>query len=234
MKDGKTILAIIPARGGSKGVPRKNIRVVAGKPLLAWTIEEAKKSEYIDRLVLSSEDKEIIRIAEQWGCEAPFIRPADLATDDAAGILTVLDAIERLPGYDVVVLLQPTSPLRTAEDIDGCIRHCLDNGSPACVSLCETEKSPFWIFKLEGPGFMHPVVKDAINLDLPRQKIPKTYVLNGAVYVAQASWLRENKSFLTEQSLGYIMPCERSLDIDTEEDMKYFAFLKEWSHGKRG
>lgn len=120
------ILAIIPARGGSKGVPRKNIRDLAGKPLIAWTIEEAKKSKYITRLILSSEDEEIIEAAKKYGCEVPFVRPIELAQDNTPGIEPVLHAIEKCPGYDYVLLLQPTSPLRTVEDIDGCIEFLLN------------------------------------------------------------------------------------------------------------
>ena len=127
MLNGKTILAIIPARGGSKGIPRKNIKPLAGKPLIAWTIEEAKKSKYIDRLILSSEDEEIIRIAKKWGCEVPFVRPKEFAEDETSGIEPILHAIETLSEkYDYVCLLQPTSPLRTVNDIDGCIKKCID------------------------------------------------------------------------------------------------------------
>lgn len=121
-----TFLAIIPARGGSKGVPRKNIRNLAGKPLIAWTIEEAKKSKYINRVILSSDDNEIIEIAKNYNCEVPFVRPKNIAEDNTPGIDPVLHAIKQCPGYDYVVLLQPTSPLRTVEDIDGCIRYMLN------------------------------------------------------------------------------------------------------------
>nr|HPK54819.1 acylneuraminate cytidylyltransferase family protein [Smithellaceae bacterium] len=117
MIQGKTVLAIIPARGGSKGIPRKNITNLAGKPLIAWTIEEAKKSKYIDRLILSSEDNEIIQVAKEWGCEVPFIRPRELAEDDTLGIEPVLHALNTIKKkYDYVVLLQPTSPLRSVDD----------------------------------------------------------------------------------------------------------------------
>ena len=113
-----SFLAVIPARGGSKGVPRKNVRDLNGKPLIAWTIEEAKKSQYISNIILSSEDSEIIKEAKKYGCEVPFIRPMKLAQDDTPGIDPVLHAINQCPGYDYVVLLQPTSPLSKAEDID--------------------------------------------------------------------------------------------------------------------
>ena len=114
-------IVIIPARGGSKGVPRKNIRELAGKPLIAWTIEAAKKSKYIDRLILSSEDPEIIEVAKAFDCEVPFVRPFELAQDDTPGIEVVLDAVKRCPGYTHVLLLQPTSPFRTHKHIDAFI-----------------------------------------------------------------------------------------------------------------
>lgn len=120
-----TFLAVIPARGGSKGIPRKNIREIAGKPLIAWSIEEAKKSKYITKLILSSDDKEIIDVAKQYGCEAPFVRPKALAADETPGVDPILHAIEQCPGYDYVVVLQPTSPLRTVENIDGAIEMLL-------------------------------------------------------------------------------------------------------------
>jgi len=117
MIDNNMVLGIISARGGSKGIPRKNIKLLAGKPLIAWTIEEAQKSQYLDRLILSSEDMEIISTAQSWGCEVPFIRPAELARDDTPGIDPVIHALHQLAEqYDYVMLLQPTSPLRTVED----------------------------------------------------------------------------------------------------------------------
>lgn len=122
MIDGKTVLAIIPARGGSKGVPRKNIRDVAGKPLIAWTIEAANQSLLVDRVVVSTDDQEIADTAVRWGAEVPFLRPIELAQDSTPGILPVIHMLtEILPHYDLVVLLQPTSPLRSVEDIDGAI-----------------------------------------------------------------------------------------------------------------
>lgn len=188
MIDGKSVLAIIPARGGSKGVPRKNIRLVAGKPLIAWTIEEAKKSRYIDRLILSSDDREIIEVAEEWGCEAPFVRPAEISQDVTPGIEPVIHAIQSLAGFDYVVLLQPTSPLRTFMDIDGCLELCVQKGIPACVSVVEPEKSPYWMYKLDADGRMQPLLETGQNFER-RQDLPKVYVLNGAVYVAESAWL---------------------------------------------
>lgn len=212
------ILAIIPARGGSKGVPRKNIRDLAGKPLIAWTIEEAKKSRYIDLLILSSEDDEIIEVAKQYGCEVPFKRPLELAQDDTPGIEPVLHAIEQCPGYDYVVLLQPTSPLRTVEDIDGCIEKLLNSDADFCVSVTEPEKSPYWMYTIEEER-MVPLLPQE-ELVARRQDLPKVYALNGAVYVGNIMEIIETKNFLTKSTLGYVMSKENSIDIDTEIDFK--------------
>ena len=225
MISGKSILAIIPARGGSKGLPRKNIREVGGKPLIAWTIEEAKKSKYIDRLILSSEDEEIIKIAKTWDCEVPFVRPIELAQDDTPGIEPVLHAIKAIPEkYDYVVLLQPTSPLRKVEDIDGCIELCIQNNAPACVSVTEPDKNPYWMFTIDKKGQLNPFVV-AARLITRRQDLPKVYALNGAVCVAKRDWLEKNKNFISEETMAYMMDEERSLDIDSESNLNYCDFI---------
>lgn len=217
------ILAIIPARGGSKGVPRKNIRDLAGKPLIAWTIDEAKKSRYIDRLILSSEDDEIIEVAKQYGCEVPFKRPLELAQDDTPGIKPVLHAIEQCSGYDYVVLLQPTSPLRTVGDIDGCIEKLLNSDADFCVSVTEPEKSPYWMYTLEGERMVPLLPQD--ELVARRQDLPKVYALNGAVYIGKSSEVKKSKAFLTENTVAFEMAAEHSFDIDTELDFKICEVL---------
>lgn len=225
MIDDKSVLAIIPARGGSKGVPRKNIRQLAGKPLIAWSIEAAKQSKYIDRLILSSEDEEIIAVAKAWGCEVPFVRPAELAGDDMPGIKPVLHALNTLPGkYDYVVLMQPTSPLRTVRDIDGCIERCVRRAAKACVSVTEPDKSPYWAYVLDAEGRMQPLV-DTGKLIFQRQDLPRAYVLNGAVYVASCEWLLKTKTFITAETLAYPMDRVNSVDIDSELDLKLAEIL---------
>ncbi|WP_019123267.1 cytidylyltransferase domain-containing protein [Brevibacillus massiliensis] len=230
MIDGKTVLAIIPARGGSKGVPRKNIREVAGKPLIAWTIEEAKKSRYIDQTILSSEDDEIISVARSWGCEVPFKRPPELAQDDTPGIDPVLHALSQVSKYDYIVLLQPTSPLRKAEDIDGCIHTCLRLSANACVSVTEPDKSPYWMYKVDDRKRMS-LLLTGDSFAVRRQQLPKVYALNGAVYVAKSEWIQAKKSFLTDETVAYIMPKERSIDIDTEFDLKVASILLDSTQG---
>jgi CMP-N,N'-diacetyllegionaminic acid synthase len=225
MIQGKTVLAIIPARGGSKGVPRKNLRLVAGKPLIAWTIAESGKSQYIDRTILSSDDEAIIAIARQWNCEVPFVRPAELAEDHVPGEEPVLHAIETINGkYDYVVLLQPTSPLRLVEDIDGCIDKCITQNAPACVTVTTPDKSPYWMYFLDNQGRLNPVIKQK-KIPSLRQQLKSVYSLNGAVYVAKTDWFMKNKEFISDETVAYPMPKNRSIDIDTEWDLKICEIL---------
>lgn len=226
MIHGYSVLALIPARGGSKGIPRKNLQVLGGKPLLEWTIQAALASQHIDRLIISSEDPEILALARSLGCEAPFVRPTELAEDTTPGILPVLHALEALPGFDYVVLLQPTSPLRTVSDIDGCLQFCLAHGAPACVSVTEPDHNPYWMYTLDARDRMHPLLATDATI-VRRQELPTVYALNGAVYVAQVDWLREQRSFLTSETVAYPMPRERSLDIDTPLDLRIAAALLE-------
>ena len=211
------VIAIIPARGGSKGVPGKNIVRIGSKPLIAWTIEAANKSKYIDRLILSSDDETIMATAREYGCEVPFRREPRLASDDSPSLDVVFDALERCPGYDWVVVLQPTSPLRTAEDIDIALERCVELKAPACVSVCEAEQSPYWMYTLHDGHHLIPLLPPLGATR--RQDLPPVYVLNGATYVADAVWLLNNRNFLTTETVAYVMPIERSLDIDTEADV---------------
>jgi len=213
---GGRALGLIPARGGSKGVPGKNIRSVGGKPLIAWTIEAAKASRYLDRVILSSDDEKIMTVARGYGCDVPFKREAKLAADDTPGIDVVLDTLERCPGYEWVVLLQPTSPLRTSLDIDATIQQCVALNAPACVSVCMTEQSPYWMYVIQDEAHLHPILPPTgISR---RQDLPPVYVLNGAVYVARTEWLIKERGFITAETVAYKMPNERSIDIDTELD----------------
>ena len=225
MIDHKSILAIIPARGDSKGLPRKNILPVKNKPLIAWTITEAQKSKYIDRLILSSDDEEIIAVAKEWGCDVPFTRPQHLATDEAQSMDVLFHVMETIKEtYDYIVLLQPTSPLRQVIDIDNCLKLCNSKNVPACVSMTETDKNPYWMFQLNENSHIQPIMAKK-EFASRRQDLPKIYALNGAVYVAEWSWLKKNKTFLTDETTGYIMPKERSIDIDTELDLTIFKAI---------
>lgn len=220
----KKVLALIPARGGSKGVPRKNVRMLGGKPLIAWTIEAATQSKYIDRVMLSSEDEEIIEVAKKWGCDVPFVRPKELAQDDTPSMEVILHAIEQVKGYDYIVLLQPTSPFRTTEDINKCIEKCVENNQESCVSIVEVSQNPYWMYTVKENEVLNPLI-EIDDKYYQRQKLPKTYILNGAVYVASIEWLKQSKSFLSKNTTSVEMTKEKSIDIDTMLDFKVASLL---------
>lgn len=219
MIQGGRVLALIPARGGSKGIPQKNIVTLGDRPLLAWTIEAARGSAHIDRVVLSSDDDAIIDVARQHGCEAPFKRDASLSGDAAATMDVVLDALDRLPGFDWIVLLQPTSPLRTAADIDGCIAAMTAVQAPAAVSVRPAEDHPYLVFQTDAQGRMRRFAAPQEGASLRRQDLPPAWALNGAVYVARVDWLRDQRNFLSADTVAYPMPAQRSVDIDTPNDL---------------
>jgi CMP-N,N'-diacetyllegionaminic acid synthase len=223
--EGLSVLAIVTARGGSKGVPGKNVLLIDGKPLIAWTIEAARASRYVDRLVLSCDDASIIDIARRQGCEVPFVRDAALATDTATSIDVVLDALIRVPGYDIAVLLQPTSPLRTHEDIDATLERLVRSGAPACVTVRPAEEHPYWTFRLEDDGRLARFAEAPAGMPLRRQELPPAWCLNGAVYAARAEWFRRERTFLSPETVAQPMPAERSLDIDTPADVERLRSL---------
>lgn len=221
MYKNRSILAIVAARGGSKGVPRKNIRMAGGKPLIAWVIESAKESKYIDRLILSSDDSEIIQTAKKHGCEVPFVRPKGLAEDNSSVNDVVIHALEQISGHDYVMLLQPTSPLTQSKDIDGCIQLVIDAGMRSVVSVTEPSKSPFWMFELENSNRLKPLMGEKL-LNTRRQDLPSVFIPTGAAYVAESRWFLENQSFYSRETAGFIIPPDRSVDIDTMLDFKLF------------
>ncbi|MCL6589522.1 MAG: acylneuraminate cytidylyltransferase family protein [Firmicutes bacterium] len=228
MEKDKTILGIIPARGGSKGLPRKNLRDLAGKPLIAWTIETALKSGCFDRLIVNTDDPEIASVGAQYGAEIPFLRPAELASDQAKGIEVVLHTINwyenRGEFFEILTLLQPTSPLRNASDIREALRLFTAKKAQSVVSVCESEHSPLWMNTI-GPDLSMKdfLAKDIANTN--RQGLQTYYRLNGAIYIARWDYLKENRSFFGENTYAYIMPQERSIDIDSELDLKLAGFL---------
>lgn len=214
---GKSVMALITARGGSKGLPRKNIAELGGKPLIAWSIEAAQQSRFVDRTVLSSDDDDIIAVAKEFGCEVPFRRPAELAADHVATDPVIVHALEHVSQrFDYIVLLQPTSPLRLASDIDGCLALCEERGAPASISVSPV-KPVEWMYRVDKIGALQPVVSGVVASQ--RQQLPQTWAINGAVYVAQVDWYLRNRTFLTPDTLAWQMPSERSIDIDTEIDL---------------
>jgi len=215
--------ALIPARGGSKGIPRKNIKTIAGKPLIVWTIEAALRSSMLDAVVVSTEDEEIADVARQAGALVPFMRPAALAADATPGLDPVLHALDQLPQFDAVLLLQPTSPMRTTDDIDGCLRLAAERGVPSVVSVTEPDAHPYWTYRVDGDLRMMRLIDSAAVTR--RQDLPLVGALNGALYFAAADWLRNNRSLLGPETLAYMMTRERSIDIDTPLDWKIAELL---------
>ncbi|MCB1725303.1 MAG: acylneuraminate cytidylyltransferase family protein [Chromatiaceae bacterium] len=222
MIDGLSILAIVPARGGSKGLPRKNIRELAGKPLIAWTLDAARDSRYVDRCIVSTDDDEIAAVARAHGGDVPFLRPPELAGDDANTHDAIVHALSLLPAFDILVLLQPTSPLRGSEDIDGTLETLLRHRAPSCVSVVEPAKSPYWSYRVDAHQRLQPLL-DPQYSRMRRQDLPHAFVLNGAVYAAHTAWLIDNGGALGDGTVPYVMPPERSVDIDTAFDFELAA-----------
>ena len=222
MINNKSVLAIIPARGGSKGLPRKNILEVQGKPLLYYTLNQAQKSKYIDRIILSSEDEEIINVAKDLGCEVPFKRPDELSTDSAGTMPVIFHALDQLQeNYDYVVLLQVTSPLRLTKDIDSCLEFCEKEKAPSCLSVVANEKPLEWTFRISNKGKIIPFTNEKVPIR--RQDATETFSVNGAIALARVEWLKLQDHFITSETAAYIMPKSRSIDIDTEDDLLLFS-----------
>jgi len=222
------VLALITARGGSKGLPRKNVLFAAGRPLIAWTVQAALNAKSVSRVVLSSDDDEIMVAASAAGCEVPFRRPTVLANDQASSIDVVIHALSELPGYEYVVLLQPTSPLRTSSDIDAAFKTMRDNDAQACVSITEVEQSPYWMYQLSDDGRLRSILEPLPQVSR-RQDLPPAYALNGAIYIAKIEWLMQTRSFLSSETVAYKMPKDRSLDIDDALDFQRFLQIVETS-----
>ena len=213
---------MIPARGGSKGIARKNVREIAGKPLIQWTIESALNSR-ADAVVVSTEDEEIASVARDAGAEVPFMRPEELAADSTPGIAPVLHAIDQLPAYDAVMLLQPTSPLRTAQDIDAVLDLAQSGRHVSVVSVSEPDHHPAWTYRLDEAARLVPLMGETPAAR--RQDLPPIFSLNGAIYFAVCDWLRTGKRLVAPETLGYVMPRERSIDIDTVLDWRIAEML---------
>jgi len=223
-----SVLGVVPARGGSKGVPGKNIRELGGKPLIAHTLEAASRAALLTRTVVSTDSEEISDVCRAFGADVPFLRPPELASDTARvqdAVLHLLDQLEAT--YTYVLLLQPTAPFRSAEDIDGAIRLATQTGAESVVSFTQEEtQHPYYMYELDQdcdpprvtPMFNYPV-------GTPRQEFPPVYYRNGAIYLTRTDTLRRDRSFVSPQTVPYLMPEERSVNIDTEEDFQYAEYL---------
>lgn len=224
------ILAIIPARGGSKRLPGKNMLPLAGKPLIAWTIEAAKKSKYIKTVCVSTDCEELKEIALKWGAEVPFIRPTELATDTANSVDVALHALEwyekKKVSYDTVILLQPTSPLRDFGDINKAIEMFIRKNANSVTSVCETDHSPLWANTLPNDLSMDGFIRDEVK-NVRSQDLPKYYRLNGGIYIIRTVKLKEDKAFIaTTDSFAFIMGKIHSIDIDTKLDFMIAESIK--------
>lgn len=225
MASTKAALALIPARGGSKGVPRKNILPVGGRPLIAWTIEAAKKSGVCTRIIVSTDDPEIAEIAKKEGADVPFMRPADIAKDDTPDYPVFAHAIEWLKknekwNPDAVLWLRPTSPLRTADDIRAAFDLFNSTGADAVRSITLTEHHPYWMKTLDAQKRLAPVLDGFDEQSHPRrQTLPPAYHLNGLVDIARVSSAVSNGALFGGDVRGYVTPAERSLELDSPKDI---------------
>ena len=220
MINNKKILAVITARAGSKRLPNKNILDLAGKPLIAWTIDAAKQSKYIDKLIVSTDSEKIRKISEQFGAEVPFLRPEELSNDTADSISVVKHSIDYFDkAYDYILLLQPTSPLRIAKDIDKAVE-MLNTETKAIVSVCEAEHSPLWSNTLPKDLSMRDFIRPEIQ-NKRSQDLSTYYGLNGAVYISEIAYFYQNNGFVGKQTKATVMSQENSVDIDTELDIKF-------------
>jgi CMP-N,N'-diacetyllegionaminic acid synthase len=219
-----SILAIVPARGGSKGLPRKNVKNFCGKPLINWTIEAGQKSKYIDNLIVSSDDLEISDTAISAGAEVPFVRPLDLSTDQTKTIDVLLHAYNTYTqlvnkNFDLVVLLEPTSPLRRVDDIDNAIEQLVQKTSmTSIVGIARVESQhPSFLLELSEEGAFKPYLEHSPE-GIRRQDLSPLYYPEGTIYVSWAKTLFEEKTFYQKKTMGFLMPSWRAIEIDDEYD----------------
>ena len=223
------ILAVITARGGSKRVPGKNLRELLGKPLIVYTIEAAMESKLLTRVILSSDDEKVMELAERYGVEVPFKRPGELARDDTPHVDVMIHAVKFLKDKenyspDIVVILQPTSPLRTAEDIDNALKKHIDTGADSVSSVVKAEhQHPLQAKKIENDILRDYSVKENANVN--RRDLPPAYFRNGAFYSVKRDVLIKKRGLYGKITRPYIMPAERSVDIDTEIDFRLAELL---------
>ena len=225
------VFALIPARGGSKGIPRKNLRQLAGKPLIAYAIQTAIGSSLIDRVIVSTEDSEIADVARIWGAEVPFMRPPELALDDSPEWLTWQHAIRSLKAADsgfqpqVLVCVPPTSPLRSIGDVDACIKTLLESDADVVISAKNAERSPYFnMVALNADGYVRLAVSAPKQINR-RQDAPQLYDLTTVAYAARPDFVLHAKWMFEGRVKAVLVPRERALDIDTEMDLAFAEYL---------
>ena len=223
MYKNKTFLAIIPARGGSKRLPRKNVLDLNGKPLIAYSIEAGLNSSYIDKVVVTSDDDEILTISKKYGAEI-IIRPDDLANDMATTVDTVEHVLESVDLYEYLVLLQPTSPLRTNEHIDEAIQLLEQKNADAIIGVCETDHSPLWVNTLPNSKSMDNFLSHEI-IGKRSQDLDKHYRINGAIYICKTDKFIQEKTLFINNNYAYEMKRSASVDIDNRIDFILASLL---------
>lgn len=229
------VLALVTARGGSKRIPRKSIAPVAGRPLIAWTIDAARGARSVGRVVVSTDDPEMAAVSRQCGAEVPFLRPPELALADTPHIDVVVHAVDWLRSHEGfspshVLLLQPTSPLRLADDIDRTVAIALERDADAVVSVTDAHPHPCLAKRVKPEGSMEDFFPWPAG-EQRRQALPEAFVLNGAIYLARFDLLLRERTWYSKRTYAYRMPAERSLDIDTPWDL---ALADQILRGKRG
>lgn len=220
-------LAIIPARSGSKGLPDKNIKELNGKPLMAYSIEAALNSNLFDEVMVSTDSEKYAEIAKKHGASVPFLRSEELASDKAGSWDVVKEVLNRYKEmgkeFDTICLLQPTSPLRDAEDIKNAYNLYSEKASVAVISVCEMEHSPLWSNTLPADKSLADFIRPEANK--PRQEIETYYRLNGAVFIVKTEEIYKGYDFYKEGSFAYIMPTWKSVDIDSALDFEIAEYL---------
>jgi CMP-N,N'-diacetyllegionaminic acid synthase len=223
MINGQRVLSLIPARSGSKGLPRKNILPLCDKPLIAWSIEQSLACAAIDKTIVSTDSAEIAEIARRHGAEVPFLRPGHLASDTATSIDVTLHAVDHMKSlgedYDIVVLLEPTSPLRDASDIAGALEHLTANDKvESVVGVAKVEAvHPAYLFHL-AEGILEPYSTVHPN-HVRRQDLEDLYFIEGSVYVSYANSLRQKRAFYHDRTAPWVVPRWKSHEIDELADM---------------
>lgn len=229
------VLGIIPARGGSKGIPRKNVKILGNKPLLAYTIESAKQSSLLTKIILSSNDEEIIACGKKYGVEAPFIRPNELATDESPTLLTVIHALETLKKqgetFDAVCLLQVTNPFRIVGFIDKAIEKFKTSTLDSLVSVLKVpnEYNPHWVFEKDSVGNLK-ISTGEKNIITRRQELPDAYFRDGSIYLTKTEVILNAQS-LYGKTIGYIESISKfHVNIDTMDDWKKAEEIQKTYH----
>ncbi len=225
---GKRVLAVIPARSGSKGLPGKNLRDLKGRPLIAWSIDQALQSSVVDRVVVSTDDSAIAKVATQYGADVPFLRPRDLAGDHSPTRDALVHCVDTLAEqYDYLVLMQPTSPLRTQQTLSACIELSIKYNERV-ISVSESHKPVEWMFYRKQDGFTYVI--DGISSPTRRQDCRPVHYVDGCVYCMPVNMLIEKQNLFDESSLTVVSSPKEAVDIDTLEDFQYCEFLLSGEH----